>query len=384
MRTITFGDGGTHATLHAACSTLDSGLTDDTVLQKVGFVYEESTLTPAIPGYCLTDLAHNGYKLILSGYKDKTGMNVQFYKRTTPSDGDLIIEDMVFETNFALMGASGSIVDVNGTAGTYKCVFRRNNVSQQSGSDNVGVRMSGGFSRFEVYSNSFKKYINPALAVGLNSYVEDNIFFEESSSVDSESYFIAVPAVQTNIIMRRNYFRPNSDIQNVYTGPVTASISNNTASSRNTSDAAIKNVSDDLSNFYSLSGSSVLYYVPLPTSVLSIGVPQDTNITDNIIGLNNVATTTKSYGPYEQPIVISAPTNVIVQNLASGVRLTWQNAVDLDPQYTSTYIYYEPYNIETAFVSPKVALTTSTLTYTIPYTALTEAPMWYIKLSHGV
>lgn len=397
MTTITFGSGGTYTNPYTAYTSLPSTFVDDYLLLQVGTVSSYSGTMNNLN----TDYA--GYTLIMQGNGDKITCSSTFFKAGGPSTGNVYIQDF----NFVLGSRFFETSSTTSPSNDFEFHFRRNNITGEGAvAATVALELSmyTGFSKSYIYANNIKIVKSNATIwfIWLDGYkggatedvyIEDNFF--EYNSTSTTNYFVYSDGViyqagALSLTFKRNYVNTtNATLTNTHTYLSDMSgLMTDTYTNANCSDFSVAHVGIlfTVDNFLSIGESDNLYGVPKLGSVVYDDATQDTGILENVVGLNGISIGPNSHraaGPYTPPILVNPPTGVLAEYTGTGVKITWTDSVLNNPGYESVYIYYETVSVESAFTIPKDTVVGGTQTYTIPYTELSTAPVWYVRLQHG-
>jgi hypothetical protein len=134
-------------------------------------------------------------------------------------------------------------------------------------------------------------------------------------------------------------------------------------------------------NFISIVAENPDYGVPQPLSTMTTEATQDTNIPENIIGLNGVTVGTRAAGCYTPNLYVLSPTGVTVTPEETGNRVSWTNTVQAE--YPNTKIFWETVPAGSAFVTPKAEVEEGVTEFLVPFSQLATSPLWYTRLTHS-
>jgi len=369
MKTVTFGSGGDYSGVAQAyaAETWD----DDVLFLEVG----DSVITAQLSG-----VDQLGATAIIrgAGFDIATG-GFAFASLTGKQNGTIIFEYL------NILGAGGAGIHIYQTidGGIGKVIVRYNKiVATGKGVDireclNDGVDVYGNHITSSTYSIEFRDIHSRPVNV------EDNMFVAATTGTSGSMYQYTGRSM-AGVAVRRNYVFKNDDNAPLVNGLqllqnfVDETFSN---SASTVLDIDNRDKSFDSTEFRSTIEGTTLYGIPLPSSTMYTTASQDTNIPDNIIGLNMIKVGYRAAGCFTPPVFIESPNGVSVEYLDLGVKLTWTN--NTVTGYLKTNIFWEIVDIESAFDTIKATVDEGVTTYTVPYAQFAASPVWYVRLSHG-
>lgn len=372
MNTVTWGTGGDYATLAAALAAYDFS-TGSVIMLQVGASSETGdVITQA--------LDFQGYTCWIKGNKDyTTSIDSRFlYINAGKLNGVLYVEGMKIDSS----SVSTAFIETNNTTGVAsESIAFYNNLIDTTVAEIIKTNSTTAETIY-FYNNecSCFKVINKSTDTE-NIYIEDCFFFATATTGDLMTVTGTTSA--SKLYVRRVYITALTTLFSADIETSSPSISSEvyTDSSTTEVDAVNRSIAFTDANFNSVSPNNIEYGVPKTTSVLTITATQGTNIPDHNVGANAVTITTWAVGPYKPRVYLSLPTDISVDNLQSGVRVSWVN--NADPGYEKTYLYWETVSVDEAFQVPKATVAAGLTEYEIPYSQLTESNIWYLRVTHG-
>lgn len=393
--TVTWGSGGTYATLKAAWDAVTWN--DDHIFDQVGTSTESSQITYRDRGGYSATIRGNG-DLVTMSY----GSTGEHTIKITPTalSGDITFEYL----NISITGSLGGFLKVTSTSSTsYKVVVRYNKAVKNgtvsfSGDVTVGIMtflQNSSSNTQEVYGNDFdctlatpSGGVQASVIAALEptpTYVEDNLLTGANAAFTD---FAALRVALAHI--RRNYLK-NFQNDHAFFLPGTLGVPSSGRDDTycdHASDAYITDVTHlglafDTTNFLSITPGESDYGIPKPGSPTYDDALQTTNIPENLVGLNGLTVDYRAAGPYTPDKIITPPTNLAYELLSNGVKLTWTPASPAEPGYEDVDVFWELIASASSFDTPKAHVNKGSTEYVIPYSSLTDSPIWYAGLKHA-
>lgn len=397
MITITWGTGGTYATPRLARLATPATWATDYEFLQVGPATESAGRID------LSDRNQNGFKMIIRGNKADTYTHSYSsgFIRLQGATGDVIVEDLTFTTTnsgFANFGGASGWVNTSYKFTVRRCVFTMGSdylMSSDGGSVISSMRKIELYACKAIFTTINQRdliansYGNWSIASDTTFFIEDILYGNSTTAICNilSDILMSSSTNHTKFLFSRCY---SNDIESTTKYPASAppaghSMYTELFFASNEPNVNVnsnhKNISYSTANFISLDPANAGYLIPRSDSILYTGASQDTNIPENVTGINGVTITHRAVSPYASPEQVPAVTGLASATVHNGVLISWNPAPD--PDFPRSFIYWEKTNAPTAFVSPKATVTAGVNQYLIPTEQLAGASTWYVDVRHG-
>jgi hypothetical protein len=138
-----------------------------------------------------------------------------------------------------------------------------------------------------------------------------------------------------------------------------------------------ENIVYSTANFISLDPTNAGYLVPRADSILYTAASQDTNIPENVVGINGVTITRRAVSPCASPGQIPAAAGVTAVQSDAGVVITWEAST------LRTLLYWAMNVGDIEDMAPLATVDAGVTTYLIPKESLTASASWWVDVRHG-
>lgn len=383
-KTLTWGTGGTYSSLVSAWNA--AVWDDDIIFEQVGAA-SQSTL--------VGHKEQNGYTATIQGNGDTlTTSTFLFYMNGTQATGNIYIQDLVVDQNYT----NGYIFRVvyTGAPTSYVAHIRRCKFTTTTARVMWVDNLAGGYSEVNMYacectsdasatSALFDISAN-AIVSGTSVYVEDIRFTTPISNVRT-IFKSGSSSIAGTIDIKRIYcdgFNADATLTDATTVTALGAFASDMFTSYSDTNLPVGNTGLAFStdNFLSVTPADPDFGIPKQGSPVYDDASQTSNIADNILGLNDVAVDYRAAGPYTPETQIQPPTGMAYTTEATGIKVTWTPYSPAQTGYEDVGVYYETIPDESAFTTLRATVLKGTNEYTIPYSELTSAPLWYVRLTH--
>lgn len=374
---VTFGSGGTYATLDAALTGIGfvANSITEAYLNQVGDSTEPNSFD--ISG------DYNGAIIEIVGHEHSLsfGSNPILTATTTAPTSTIVFESCD-------IGASALMDYTNTTANasTKDCIFKRSKITLATGGFNVD---GNAFGTIEAVNCHIESTTGITIKMANNGNSQEVIFENNwviNNQNETTTFSNTTGSSPTLFKIRRCYaYHSGSSTafqSNFSAAPNWASELFINQDNEGTAGVTYDNNPYDTTTFLSVTSTDSTFGIPQPSSVLTTQASQISDASENTIGINASPITTYVVGPYASNAFIYAPEGVTVFQGSTGVKVSWTD-VPNSSGFDRTAIYWRQTSLPGAFDTPDAYVGQGVGEYIIPYSSIQASNVWYIRLEHA-